>query len=545
MTHASSLFPALIGAALALSAMSGANAQTVAAPASAAEQAAALRSGAVTSEAIVRAGLARIEAVDRAGPKLNSILAVNPQALADARASDALRKAGRARGPLEGVSVVLKDNIELAGPLATTAGSLALADNITGRDAPLAARLKAGGMVVLGKANLSEWANFRSTRSVSGWSAAGGLVRNPYVLDRSACGSSAGSAAAVAAGIAAAAIGTETDGSITCPAAVNGLVGLKPTLGLVSRTYVVPLSPAQDTPGPMTHTVGDAAAVLNLIAGSDPADPATREADARKTDYVAALKADALRGARIGVMRGAVTLTPDTDALFERALASLRSAGAVLVDVKMPNAAQRDEMGNAEGEALRAEFRAAIDQYLATAAPKVASRTLADLVAFNASHPVETALFGQETFEAALKSPALTDPAYLQLRATALRLAGSEGLDRMMAEANVEAIVAPTGAPAPVVDPINGSRSLGSPTTMPAIAGYPHLTVPMGLVAGLPMGLSFIGPKWSDARILSLGFAFEQTGGSRPAPAFLPTLAAQPQIARAYDIMGMQTAPAR
>ncbi len=507
----------LIGAAVALASLSGAQAQ-------------------VSSEAAVRAALARIEAVDRAGPRLNSILAVNPVALDEARASDARRRAGRLLGPLDGVVVVLKDNIETAGPMATTAGSLALAANVTGRDAPIVARLRAAGAVVLGKSNLSEWANFRSTRSISGWSALGGLVRNPYALDRSASGSSAGSAVAVAAGIAAAAVGTETDGSIVSPASVSGVVGLKPTLGLVSRTHIVPLSPQQDTAGPMGRTVTQTAALLTVIAGTDLADPATAQADARKTDYVAALSADALRGARIGILRGAPTLTPDTEALFEKALTALRGAGATLVEVQPLEAAQRDELNNAEGAALRAEFHAAIDAYLATAAPQVRSRTLADLVAFNAASPAEMALFGQETFEAALKSPPLSDPAYVALRATATRLAGPEGLDRMMAQAGVEAIVAPTAGPGAVIDPVNGSRYLGSPSTLPAVAGYPHLTVPMGLVTGLPMGLSFIGPKWSDARILSLGFAFEQAVGAAPAPTLPPTVSSLPQIARAYDV---------
>jgi amidase len=305
----------------------------------------------------------------------------------------------------------------------------------------------------------------------------------------------------------------------------------------VPRTHIVPLSPQQDTAGPMARTVAQAAALLTVIAGTDPADPATAEADARKTDYVAALKADALRGARIGILRGAPTLTPDTEALFDKALAALRDAGATLIEVQPLEAAQRDELNNAEGAALRAEFRAAIDSYLATAAPQVRSRTLADLVAFNTASPAEMALFGQETFETALKSPALTDPAYVALRATAARLAGPEGLDRMMAQAGVEAIVAPTAGPAAVVDPVNGSRYLGSPSTLPAVAGYPHLTVPMGLVFGLPMGLSFIGPKWSDARILSLGFAFEQAVGPIPAPTLEPTVSGLPGIARAYDLV--------
>lgn len=533
MTPAPALLPGLL-AGLILAAGSPAHAQAPAAYPTVAEQQAAMTRGAVTSQALVSAARKRIARLDRAGPTLNSVLALNPAAEADAKTLDHERREGQVRGPLHGVVILLKDNIETAGPLPTTAGSLALAGNVSGQDAPVAARLRAAGAVILGKTNLSEWANFRSTRSISGWSAMGGLVRNPYALDRSACGSSSGSAAAVAAGFAAAAIGTETDGSVTCPAAVNGLVGLKPTVGLVSRGRIVPISPVQDTAGPITRTVADAAAILSVIAGSDPADPATAEADAHRADYVAGLDARALAGARIGVLRGLTGPSPGADAVFEQALAALRAAGAVLVEIKPPDDATRAQLSNAEGAALRAEFKAAIDAYLAAAPAAVTSRSLDDLIAFNAATPAETALFGQETFELAAKSPALSDPAYRDLRATALRLAGPEGLDRMLREAQVEAIVAPSGGPASVIDPVNGGRFLGSPSTLPAVAGYPHLTVPMGEVSGLPVGLSFIGPKWSDARILALGYAFEQATHARREPAFLPSVAARPEIARAY-----------
>jgi amidase len=489
-----------------------------------------------TAEASVRSALARIEAIDRAGPRLNSILAVNSQALAEARAADARRRAGRSLGPLDGAVVVLKDNIEAAGPMATTAGSLALAENVTGRDAPVVARLRRAGVVILGKSNLSEWANYRSTRSVSGWSAAGGLTRNPFVLDRSACGSSSGSAVAVAAGIAAFAVGTETNGSITCPAATNGVVGLKPTLGLVSRTHIVPLSPAQDTAGPIARTVTDAALLLTAMAGSDPEDPATGEADTHKADYAAGLRADALRGARIGVLRGATAGSPEGEAVFARALDTLRAAGAILVEVRAPDAVQMAEMSGAANEALNSEFRAAIDAYLADAAPAVRARSLRGLIDFNRTSAAEAGLFGQEIFEAALASPGLSDPVYLQRRATAARLAGPEGLDRMLREAGVEAIVAESGAPAAVIDPVNGTRFLGSPSALPAIAGYPHLAVPMGDVSGLPVGLSIIGPKWADGRILALGFAFEQAARVRLEPKFLPTLSARSDLARAFDL---------
>ncbi|MEI9965287.1 MAG: amidase [Caulobacteraceae bacterium] len=504
--------------------------------ASAVQQQAAMAAGAVTAEALVRADIARIGALDHAGPRLNAVIALNPHALADARAADRERAAGHVRGPLHGVAILLKDNIESDDGTATTAGSLALKDNVTGRDAPVVRRLTDAGAVILGKANLSEWANFRSTRAVGGWSAVGGLVRNPYALDRTACGSSAGSAVAVAAGYVAAALGTETDGSIICPAAASGVVGFKPTVGLVPRTFIVPISPEQDTAGPIARTVADAAAVLTVIAGSDPADPSSAAADAHKIDYVAALDRNALKGARIGVLRGAVDRSPQTDAVFAQALAVLWSQGAELVDVRPPSDAQAAVLDAAETDAMRAEFKAAINAYLAAAAPAVRARTLDDLIAFNAATSAETALFGQEMFELSAKSPPLTDPDYRQKRATADRLAGPEGLDRMMREAGVEAIVAESGGPASVVDPVNGGLYLGSPTTLPAVAGYPHLTVPMGRVAGLPVGLSFIGPAWSDARILSLGYAFEQATLARIDPQFPPSVNARADIAAAYDV---------
>jgi amidase len=502
--------------------------------ASAAEQQAAMAEGRLTSEALVRASLARIAQMDRAGPKLNAVLALNPHALADARRLDAERKAGRVRGPLHGVPILIKDNIESADGTATTAGSLALAANLTGRDAPVVTRLREAGAVILGKANLSEWANFRSTRSISGWSAVGGLVRNPHSLDRTACGSSSGSGAAVAAGFVAAAIGTETDGSITCPAAMTGVVGLKPTVGLVSRRFIVPISPAQDTAGPMTRTVADAAAVLAAIAGADPEDPATIEADARKADYLAALDPAALRGARIGAWHPFRGRSPGTDEAFDAAVKALRAAGAEVVDVAAPDSAALGRIGELEGDLLRTEFKAALDAYLAATPAGVKTRSLDDLIAFNAAEPRETPLFGQEIFEQAAQSSPIDDPAYLEKRAEAGRLS-REALDRMLGEARLDAIVAPSGGPASIVDPVNGGPFFGSPSRLPAVSGYPHLTVPMGDVRGLPVGLSFIGPAWSEARLLALGHAFEQATKARREPRFLPNVAAHPEIARAYD----------
>lgn len=502
--------------------------------ASAGEQQAAMADRRVTSEQLVSTYLDRIERIDRAGPKLNSVLTLNPQAVSDARRLDAERRAGKVHGPLHGVPVLLKDNIETADGTPTTAGSLALAANVTRRDAPLVKRLTDAGAVILGKTNLSEWANFRSTRSISGWSAVGGLVRNPYGLDRTACGSSSGSGAAIAAGLGAVAIGTETDGSITCPAAMTGVVGLKPTVGLVSRTHIVPISPEQDTAGPMTRTVADAAAVLAVIAGSDPADPATAEADARKADYLKALDRNALKGARIGVWHPFLGASPPTDEVFEAALEVLEAQGAVLVPLAGPEAATMAKIRELEGELLRTEFKAALDAYLAAAPAEVKARTLADLIAFNAAEPRETALFGQEIFVAAQAQPPITDPGHLDRRATARRLS-RQALDDMLAKNNLVAVVAPSGGPPAIVDPVNGGRFFGSPSTLPAVSGYPHLTVPAGYASGLPIGVSFLGAAWSEARLLALGYAYEQASKARREPDFPPDLSARPEVARAYD----------
>ncbi len=473
-----------------------------------------------SSEEATKAYLGQIKAKNDI---LNAVIAVNPAALADARARDAERKAGKVRSAIHGLPILLKDNIESAEPLATTAGSLALKDNVTGRDAPLVKGLREAGAVILGKANLSEWANIRSNKSISGWSAVGGTVRNPYVLDRSACGSSSGSGAAVAAGLAWAAIGTETDGSITCPAAINGLVGLKPTVGLVSRTHIVPISHSQDTAGPMTTTVKDAADILTAIAGSDPADGATKEADSHKTDYAKGLDKNALKGVTLAVARFYTGYSPKTDAVFEQALADLKAQGATLVEVK---AFDEGPIGRAEGVVLYTELKVDLAAYLASTDPaKVPSRTLADLIAFNKATPKEFEWFGQESFEKAEKTKGYSDPDYIKAAADAKRLAGPEGIDRILKETGAVAIVAPTTGPAWTIDPLNGDNYGGSSTTLPAVAGYPHLTVPMGQVTGLPVGLSFIGPAWSEKLLLNLGYAYEQATMKRKAPTFLKTIA--------------------
>ena len=480
---------------------------------------AALRAGAATSVSLVETFEQAIAGADRSGPALHAVIVLNPRALADARRLDAERRAGRVRGPLHGVPILIKDNIETGDGMATTAGSLALKDNIPGRDAPLVGRLVDAGAVILGKTNLSEWANFRSTHSLSGWSAVGGQTRNAHDRARSPCGSSSGSAVAVAAGFAAAAVGTETDGSITCPAAVNGVVGLKPTVGLISRGHIVPISHSQDTAGPITLTVRDAAILLTAMAGGDGADPATRDADAHKTDYAASLDAGSLKGARIGVMRFAAGFHPATDLVFEAALDALRAAGAQLVEIK--DGPDRAAIGDAEKLVLTTEFKADLETYLASTSPdRVKTRTLADLIAFNLAHAAEEMpLFGQETFEAAQATKGLADPAYLAALATGRRLSGTDGIDAMLAKYGVIALVAPTLGPAGLIDPVLKDRYLGGGAgTLAAVAGYPHLTVPMGQVSGLPVGLSFIGPAWSEARLLSLGYAFEQATHARRPP---------------------------
>jgi len=489
-----------------------------------------MTSGAVTSEQLVRAYLDRIARLDDAGPGLNAILSLNVNALADARALDQERAQGHVRGPLHGVPILIKDNIETADPIATTAGSLALAQNLTQRDAPVVARLRAAGAVILGKANLSEWANIRSSESTSGWSAVGGLTRNPYALDRSACGSSSGSGAAVAASLAAIAVGTETDGSIVCPSAANGLVGIKPTIGLVSRTHVVPISHSQDTPGPMGRTVADVATVLTIIAGSDAADAATAEADAHRTDYAAALDANALAGRRIGVLRFQAGFSPPVDALFEQALAHLREGGAEIVEISTPPPG----LGHVDGDelvVLLTELKVDLNAYLATTPAAVTTRTLADVIRFNSATAAETALFGQDLFERAEATGGLEARAYVEARNRAQRSA-SRAIDTMLAANRVDALVAPTMGPAWVIDVLNGDHfGGGGASTLPAVAGYPHVTVPMGLVGSLPVGLSIVGERWSEAKLLAFAYAYEQRAGVRTRPTYAASIDTNAAIA--------------
>ena len=485
-----------------------------------------MEAGRISSDVVTAAYLDRIRRIEDNGPTLNAVIATFPDATVQAYQRDQERKAGSMRGPLHGIAVLLKDNIEAAGPLPTTAGSLALKDNVTGRDAPIVARLRAAGAVILGKANLSEWANIRSNNSTSGWSAIGGLTRNPHALDRNSCGSSSGSGAAVAASLAPLAIGTETDGSITCPAGVNGIVGFKPTVGLVSRTFIVPISHSQDTAGPMALTVRDAAVLLGVIAGSDPADPATAEADARKVDYTAALSADALTGKRIGVLRDRSGDRADIAALFDAALQVMAAKGATIVEIA-DSKSGLENLGDAEFEVLMTELKAGMAAYLASLPAKDGPKTLADLIAFNKTHPRELRWFDQSLFELAESKGNLDSPAYREAKAKAAQLAGAEGIDRLLSTHGVDLLVGVTNGPAWTSDLVNGDHYTGpSASQLPAVAGYPHLTVPMGAIEGLPVGISFIGPQWADAEVLAAGYAYEQASGKRVTPTYRATVAA-------------------
>jgi amidase len=486
----------------------------------------AMASGATTSAALCAAYLQRIEAIDRTGPTLRAVIETNPDAVAIAERLDAERKGGNVRGPLHGIPVLIKDNVATHDRMSTTAGSLALDGVIAPRDSFLAGRLRAAGAVILGKTNLSEWANFRSTHSSSGWSGRGGQCRNPYALDRNPCGSSSGTGAAIAASLATIGIGTETDGSIVCPSNANGLVGLKPTVGLVSRSGIIPISHTQDTAGPMCRTVTDAAILLSAIAGVDPKDAATGgRADGRTggIDYAAFLDPNGLRGARIGVARRSFWgYSRETDRLCEAALQVMRDAGAVLVDpADIPHTGEYDD---AEFQVLLYEFKADLNAYLRDWAPTASSKTLADLIAFNERERArELPYFGQEIFEMAQAKGPLTDQAYLDALETCGKLSRTEGIDALVAAHRLDAIVAPTGSPAWPTDLVNGDHFLGASSTPGAVSGYPHISVPVGFSFGLPVGITFLGARWSEGTLLKLAYGFEQAAPARKPPRFLPT----------------------
>ncbi len=478
--------------------------------------------GEASAVEIVEAYLQRIAALDRDGPALRSVIETNPDAVRLASRLDRERAERGARGPLHGIPVLLKDNIDTGDAMATTAGSLALEGNLAPEDAFLVARLRAAGAVILGKANMSEWAYFRSTRGCSGWSSRGGQVRNPYVLDRNPCGSSSGSAVAVAANLTAVAVGTETDGSISCPAAVNGIVGLKPTVGLVSRSGIIPVSASQDTAGPMARTVADTATLLTAMVGPDPRDPATGTASAAAKDYRAFLRPDALKGARLGIDRSAFGSHEGADAVAEAALITLRELGAELIDEVDLSAV--GTVAEEEMLVFMVELKAGLDAYLAEH-PAAGVRSLADVIAFNEAHRDEVMpYFGQELLVMSQAKGDLTDEAYLAARATCLRRARDEGIDKALRDHRLDAIVAPTTAPAWVTDPIDGDRILGLSAGPAAIAGYPHLTVPAGFVHGLPIGLSLYSGAFREGRLLAYGHAFEVATAVRRPPTFRQSL---------------------
>jgi amidase len=474
---------------------------------------ASMASGSLTSRGLTEAYLQRIETADAA---LRSVLETNPDALQIADTLDAERRSGRVRGALHGIPVLVKDNIDTADRMKTTAGSFALGEVTPARDAFLVRRLRGAGAVILGKANLSEWANFRSTRSSSGWSARGGQCMNPYDRDRSPCGSSSGSGVAVSANLSPVAVGTETDGSIVCPSSINGIVGIKPTVGLVSRAGVVPVSHSQDTPGPMARTVADAAALLTEMAGADPRDAATAAARV-EPDYAAILDPGGLRDARIGVARKLAGFNDRVDRLFEEALDAMRGLGAEIVDpADVPHA---DELEDPELEVFLYEFKADLEAYLGSYGPTQPHRALADLIAFNAEHAhAEMPFFGQELFERAEEKGPLSEPAYLESLENCRRLSRAEGIDAVMDEHRLDALVAPSNAPAWRIDHANGDHYAGGNTTPAAVAGYPTVTVPMGFAFDLPIGISFIGRAWSERTLIRIASAFESATSHRRPP---------------------------
>jgi amidase len=488
-----------------------------------------LERGSLTSRDLVQAYLNRITDLDRRGPSLHSIIEINPDALSIADALDRERKAKGSRGPLHGIPVLLKDNIDTADRMTTTAGSLALEGWIARSDAGVAARLRQGGAILLAKTNLSEWANIRSTRSTSGWSARGGQCRNPYVLDRNPCGSSSGSAAAVSANLGAAAVGTETDGSIVCPASANGVVGLKPTVGLLSRSGIIPISHTQDTPGPLCRTVADATMLLGVMAGVDQRDSATA-AGARhaEVDYSQFLRPDGLRGLRIGVVRAKFFgYNNATDQLAEEALKVLRREGAVLVDpADIPHLGEYDD---AELQVLLYELKADLNGYLSGTAANSAVKTLKDVIEFNERHrDREMPYFGQELFLQAQEKGPLTSPEYQKALRQCRRLSRDRGIDAILTRNRLDLLVAPTGSPAWPTDLLNGDHFTGSSSTPAAVAGYPSLSVPMGFAHSLPVNLSFIGPAWSEPTMIKAAYAYEQATKHRQKPRYLASIAFPP-----------------
>jgi amidase len=526
---------AIATAALTAPAVAATPPPAVAAYASIAQLQQRMDAGTLSSRMLAQEFIARIREIDQSGPMLHAVIELNPKALTLADALDASRGAGLPRGPLQGIPVLLKDNVDTGDDMLTTAGSLALVDAPAPRDAGLVERLRKAGALILGKTNLSEWANFRSTHASSGWSGRGGQTRNPYVLDRNPCGSSAGSGAAVAAGLTTVAIGTETDGSIICPAAANGIVGIKPTLGLVSRSGIVPISHSQDTAGPMARTVADAAALLSVIAGSDPRDPATAEADRHATDYTRFLDPNGLRGKRIGVVRKLAGAEPNADRILEQSIALMKAQGAIIIDpVTVPHLA---DLGEAEMTVLLYEFKHDLNAYLATR-PQLKVKSLADLIAFNRRESArEMPWFGQELFEQAQAKGPLSDRDYIDALAKAKRLSGPEGIDAALAKNHLDALLAPSWGPSFVTDlvlgdhVVSGDPTVGGASQPAAVAGYPSITVPAGFAHHLPVGIVLFGAKWSEPTLISIAYGFEQHARAWQPPRFLDSVDGTSQMA--------------
>ncbi len=486
----------------------------------------AMVAGRVTAQRLVELYLERIEVLDRQGPTLHSILEINPDALAIARSLDEERAATGSRGPLHGIPILLKDNIATADAMQTTAGSLALVGAQAPRDAFVARKLREAGAIILGKANLSEWANFRSDHSSSGWSGRGGQVHNPYILDRSPCGSSSGSAVAVAASLVAASLGSETDGSILCPSAINGVVGIKPTVGLTSRAGVIPISHTQDSIGPHARSVADAAMLLGAIVGVDARDSASQESTGKFfRDYTQFLDADGLRGARIGISRNIYFgYSPKTDEVIQTAIEHMRELGAIIVDPADIPTAQQMSTSEAEFTLMLHEFKADLNAYLAELTG-TSVHTLADVIAFNKAHTrEEMPYFGQEIFEKAQETTSLDAPDYLAALAETRRLSRQEGIDAVMEAHQLDALVMPTGSPSWCIDPVNGDHFTGASSQPAAMAGYPAISVPAGYVFALPVGITFMGRAYSEPTIIKLAYAFEQATKARRAPQYIPTL---------------------
>lgn len=477
-----------------------------------------LAAGRSTSTRLVEDALARIAAMDRKGPCLRAVIEINPDALQIAAALDEEHAKGSMRGPLHGIPVLIKDNIATGDKMRTTCGSLALVDKPAAKDAHLIKLLRERGLVILGKTNLSEWANFRDDHSVSGWSAHGGLTRNPYCLDRSASGSSSGSGVAVAANYVALAVGTETDGSITSPANLTSTVGLKPTVGLVSRTGIIPVAFSQDTAGPMTRTVRDAALLLTALAGSDTADEITLTAPGGVVDYTSFLDENGLKGARLGVLRELGEGLP-VSRVMEETLDKLRELGAILVDpVTLP---KNEEYKDEHSLVLLCEFKHAVSKYLREFAPDCGLRDLNDIVEWNKREAErEFVYFEQDKFERALATNGIEDADYVEARRKCVLLSRTEGIEKALATHQLDALIAPSGDPAWMIDTVNGDKDGFFFSTAAAVAGLPHLSVPMGFVRGLPVGLSFVGPTWSEGLLLKFGYAFEQATQARRSPEF-------------------------